>query len=115
MLQTNLQHIESGSQLETILQENENVMVCCGRMGPMCVPVYAAMKDLEGEYQNIKFYDMEFDLPDASLIRNLPECRGFMGLPFTVYYRDGKVVKATSSIQSKDQIREILDAKLNGK
>jgi thioredoxin 1 len=115
MLQTNLQHVESGSQLENILQENENVMVCCGRMGPMCVPVYAAMKDLEGDYQHVKFYDMEFDLPDATLIRNLPECRGFMGLPFTVYYKNGKVVKATSSIQSKDQIREILDLNFNGK
>ena len=109
MLQTNLNHVESASELEKILQENENVMVCRGRMGPMCVPVYAAMKDLESTYHDVKFYDMEFDLPDAGVIRNLPECRGFMGLPFTVYYKNGKVVKATSSIQSKDQIINILD------
>jgi thioredoxin 1 len=32
-----------------------------------------------------------------------------MGLPFTVYYKNGKVVAATSSIQSKEQIQEILD------
>jgi len=53
---------------------------------------------------------MEFDHPEAHVIRNAPEARGFMGLPFTMYYKNGQVVKATSSIQSEEQIREILDA-----
>ncbi len=111
-LQTNLNHIETAEQLEKIISENENVMVCCGRMGPMCVPVYGIMEDLEksGKYDHVKFYDMLFDLPDAAVIRNLPEVRGFMGLPFTIYYKNGKVVKATSSIQNLDQIIDILDA-----
>jgi thioredoxin 1 len=82
-------------------------------MGPMCVPVYDAMEDLENEYPNVKFYDMEFDIPDAYVIRNLPECRGFMGLPFTVYYKNGKVVKATTSLQNYEQIKEILDAEFS--
>ena len=57
-------------------------MVCCGRMGPMCIPVYAAMTELENEYDQVVFADMEFDIPDAAVIRNAPECRNFMGLPF---------------------------------
>ncbi len=109
-LQTNLKHVETAEQFNEIIQNNENVMICCGRMGPMCVPVYAEMEDLEKEYTNVKFYDMLFDLPDAHVIRNLDECRGFMGLPFTVYFKNGKVVRATSSIQSRDMITEILDA-----
>jgi len=113
MLQTNLKHVESEAQYNEILQNNENVMICCGRMGPMCVPVYDAMEDLENEYPNVKFYDMEFDIPDAHVIRNLPECRGFMGLPFTVYYKNGKVVKATTSLQNYEQIKEILDAEFS--
>lgn len=108
-LDTNLEHIASESQYNEIISNNENVMICCGRMGPMCVPVYADMEDLRNEYQNVKFYDMLFDIPDAHVIRNLPECRGFMGLPFTVYYKNGKVVKATSSIQTREQITAILD------
>jgi len=32
-----------------------------------------------------------------------------MGLPFTVYFKDGKVVKATSSNQNERQIRGVLD------
>lgn len=108
MLFTNLDHVMSADEHAKILAENENVMICCGRMGPMCIPVYEAMEELREEYPNVKFYDMEFDLPDAAVIRNLPECRSFTGLPFTVYYKNGKVVKATSSIQTKEQIEEIL-------
>jgi thioredoxin 1 len=67
------------------------------------------MEEIEGEYKNIKFADMEFDSPESKIIRNLPECKSFQGLPFVVYYKNGKVVKATSSIQSRDQVTSILD------
>ena len=106
---TNLEHVETAAQLQKIIESNENVMVCCGRMGPMCVPVYADMEDLRDEYKNVKFMDMEFDSPEAHVIRNAPECAGFMGLPFVMYYKNGKVAKATTSIQMKDQVKDILD------
>ena len=109
MLKTNLTHVISEKDHSELLTSNENVMICCGRMGPMCIPVYEVMEELEGEYKNIKFADMEFDSPDAKIIRNLPECRSFQGLPFVIYYKNGQVVKATSSIQSRDQITLILD------
>ncbi len=108
MLQTNLPHILSKDEHAKVINENENVMICCGRMGPMCLPVYDVMDELKDEYKNVKFFDMEFDIPDAAVIRNLPECSAFTGLPFTVYYKNGKVVKATSSIQTKDQVETIL-------
>lgn len=109
MLKTNLTHVLSEKEHSEIINNNENVMICCGRMGPMCIPVYEVMEELEAEYPNVKFADMEFDSPDAKVIRNLPEARSFQGLPFTVYYKNGKVVKATSSIQSRDQVTSILD------
>jgi thioredoxin 1 len=109
MLYTNLKHIESAEEHAKILSENENVMVICGRMGPMCIPVYGIAEELENEYKHVKFCDMEFDNPEAYVIRNLPEVRGFMGIPFTIYYKNGKVVKATSSIQTKEQVKAILD------
>lgn len=109
MLDTNLKHIATAGEHAKFIQENENVMICCGRMGPMCIPVYDIMEDLETSYTHVKFADMEFDSPDAHVIRNAPECRGFMGLPFTVYYKNGKLVKATSSIQSMDMVTTILN------
>lgn len=112
LLETNIHEIETAEELANILENNENVMVCTGRMGPMCIPVYDTMEELEEERENVKFYSMAFDSPEAAVIRNAPECRGFMGLPFTVYYKNGKLVKATSSIQSREQITEILDAYL---
>jgi thioredoxin 1 len=111
MLHTNLNHVLSAKQHRELIGENENVMVCCGRMGPMCIPVYQSMIELRDRYPHVKFADFEFDHPDAHLIRNAPECKGFMGLPFTVYYKNGKIVKATSSIQSKGQIETILNEK----
>ncbi len=109
VLPTNLKHVATKAELKQLLSENENVMVCCGRMGPMCVPVYDIMEELQEEYPHVEFRDMLFDNPEAAVIRNLPECRGFMGLPFTIYYKNGKVVKATSSIQNHEQITSILD------
>ncbi len=111
MLYTNLTHINSAEEHARILNENENVMVICGRMGPMCIPVYGIAEELEDEYSHVKFCDMEFDNPEAHVIRNLPEVRGFMGIPFTIYYKNGKVVKATSSIQTKQQVTSILNEK----
>ncbi|WP_297092028.1 thioredoxin [uncultured Draconibacterium sp.] len=109
LLRTGLPEIESASELEKVLAENENVMVCCGRMGPMCFPVYNIMERLERERSNVKFMVMAFDNPEAAPIRNAPECAGFMGLPFTMYYKKGQVAKATTSIQTMEQVTEILD------
>jgi thioredoxin 1 len=67
------------------------------------------MEELEEESSHVQMRDMDFDIPVASFIRNLPECSLFMGLPFTVYFKDGKVVEATSSIQDKKQITGILN------
>ena len=109
MLYTNLNHLESIADHNKVINENENVMIVCGRMGPMCIPVYGIAEELETEYRHVKFFDMEFDNPISDVIRSLPEVRGFMGIPFTIYYKNGKVVKATSSIQTKDQVKTILN------
>jgi thioredoxin 1 len=109
LLRTGLQEIETAKELGKFISENENVMVCCGRMGPMCMPVYDAMEELAEERSNIKFRVMAFDNPEAAIIRNAPECRGFMGLPFTMYYKNGQVVHSTSSIQNMQQVTGILD------
>jgi thioredoxin 1 len=115
MLQTNLKEFQTAQELQDYINSNENVMVCCGRMGPMCIPVYDVMEELEDEedYSNVKFAVMAFDNPEAHIIRNAPECSTFMGLPFTMYYRNGKVASATSSIQSRDQICDILDSEFS--
>jgi len=112
-LQTNLTHVETTEQLKNMIEENENVMVSCGRMGPMCLPVYDIMDELESEYTNVKFADMLFDTPEAAVIRNHPACANFAGLPFTMYYKNGEVVKATTSIQNMEQITEILDSEFS--
>ena len=109
MLGTKLKHVESSGEIEELLKNNENVMICCGRMGPMCIPVYKIMEELESKFPDVQMRDMEFDISDASYIKSLPECVNFMGLPFTVYFKGGKVVEATTGIQNAGQIKQILD------
>ena len=113
VLSTNLKHVATAKEHAEVLENNENVMICCGRMGPMCLPVYDIMEGLQEEYKNVEFRDMMFDSPEAAVIRNHPACSSFMGLPFVVYYKGGKLVAATSSIQNRDQITEILDREFN--
>ena len=113
LLRTGLHEFETAAELEKFISENENVMVCCGRMGPMCIPVYNIMEELEEERTDVKFAVMAFDNPEAAVIRNAPECIGFMGLPFTMYYKNGEVAHATSSIQNLQQINSIINEKLH--
>ena len=112
MLYTNLKHLETEQEVKEAVENNETAMICCGRMGPMCIPVYGIMEELEPMYPHITFYDQDFDIPAADIIKNLPDCASFMGLPFTVYFKNGKVVAATSSIQNKNQVMKILDTEL---
>ena len=109
MLKTSLKHLETDEETQEALKNNENMVICCGRMGPMCVPVYSILSQLEPRYRHVSFYDQDFDVPAAGFIRNLPECASFMGLPFTVYFKNARVVVATASIQTEDQILAILD------
>ncbi len=111
-LDTVLKHVETAKELKELIAAKKSVMVCCGRMGPMCLPVYDVMDELEksGRYGHVEFRDMMFDSPESDYIRKLPECSNFRGLPFTVYFKDGKVAKATSSVQTKDQVQSILDS-----
>ncbi len=110
MLNTNLEHqVESLEQIEELLKGNAKVMICCGRMGPMCIPVYNIMRKLAPKYPQVQMRNMDFDIPAAAFIKDLPECVYFMGLPFTVYFKKGRVVKATSSIQKEKEITDILD------
>jgi thioredoxin 1 len=108
MLQTHLKTLTSKEDLQGLIEKNEKVVVCCGRMGPMCIPVYDILDVFQDKYPDTQFRNMDFDTPDAEVIKSLPECRGFNGLPFTVYYRNGKVVKATTSIQTAKQIKDIM-------
>ena len=111
MLETGLKHVESDEAFRQTLANNQNVMLCCGRMGPMCVPVYDIMEQLESRYPHVHFCDMDFDGPAADNIRRLSEVRLFTGLPFTIYYHEGQVIAATTSIQTEDQVTAILDTK----
>jgi len=94
MLYTNLNHIESAEEYERIINEHENIIVICGRMGPICIPVYRVAVELEEEYAHVKFFDMEYDNPESYFFHALPEVSDLLEIPFTLYYKDGQIIKA---------------------
>jgi thioredoxin 1 len=104
MLYTNLTHLETAADLGNMIAGNESLLVVCGKMDPQCVPVYRVAEELESSYPEVRFCDMEFDNPESQILRNLPEVENFDSIPFTVYYQNGSVVKATSGIQTNAQI-----------
>ena len=110
-LKTNLEDVEAKGALKALLGKNQNVMICCGRMGPMCIPVYGIMEGLRERYAHVAFRAMDYDGPISDAISGLPECASFMGLPMTIYYQKGEVVAATASIQTAEQVTAILDEK----
>jgi thioredoxin 1 len=107
-MNTRIKHLETVEAVEEAIANNERLMISAGRWGPMCIPVYGAMEELEADdkYKDIVFRVIEFDVPAAIPIRQAKECRDFRGLPFTLCYRNGKVVCATSSIQTKEQLED---------
>lgn len=109
MLYTNLKHIESAQAYASILHENENVLIICGRMDSLCIPVYRIAEELESQYSHVKFYDMEFDNPETALMLALPEMTDLAGIPLTLYFKNGNIVKATSGLQTIAQVKAYLD------
>lgn len=108
MLYTNLEHIETAGDFERITSEYENVVVICGRMGPLCVPVYRVVEELAEEFPLVKFYDMEYDNPEFYFFHVLPEVQGLEEIPFTVFYRNGEPVRSVAGMQPKAYLKEIL-------
>lgn len=109
MLVSGLKHIESGADHKKAISENDNVMIICGRMGAESVTAYRIAEQLEYQYRHVKFFDMEYDNPDSQVIRSIPEVQSCNKIPITVFYKNGIVVKATSSIRNKDHIISILE------
>lgn len=109
MLYTNLNHIETAEQHSRAITENKNVMIICGRMGKLSIPVYRIAKEIEEDYAHVKFFDMEYDNPESHTICKEMEDRGLTNFPFAVYYKNGELVKATSGIQTKEQVTSVLN------
>ena len=108
MFDIKVNQIPNVQEFDETLKNSGKLIVCAGRWGPMCIPVYGAMEQLEkdAQFEGVLFRVVDFDSEPAGRIRNLEECRHFRGLPFTAYYLNGKVVHATSSIQTRQQLEE---------
>jgi thioredoxin 1 len=109
MLYTNLKHIENTADFTRLIVENENIVIISGRIGPSCVPVYKIAEELEPQYKNVKFYDMEFDNPESGVLKNVVEYYNLRNIPLIGYFKSGNMVEVSLGIQTKKQITNILN------
>jgi heat shock protein HtpX len=54
------------------------------------------------------------DNPESHVIRDLPEVGEQIAIPFMVFYKTGNMVKVTSDVHSKAQVKEMLDKEFSG-
>lgn len=109
MLYTNLKHIETAAEFKRTIAESSQVVIVCGRMGEFSIPVYRVLEDLQEEYPEVKFFDMEFDNPEShvvcELFAEIPEAK----VPFLLFYENGELAFRTWGTKTKEQIEEIIN------
>ncbi len=108
MLYTNLKHIETAADYHRVISENLQVVIVCGRMGEFSIPVYRILETLQGEYPQVKFFDMEFDNPESKLVRDLfvdiPESK----IPFLLFYENGELTYRTWGTKTKEDLIPVI-------
>lgn len=101
MLYTNLKHIENAHQYHKVVQENEHVVVACGKMDPASVNLYSALEKIRKRYQKVTFYDFEFDHPETQSVGYdtfLTSC------PAVVFIQNGEICRITHGEQTVEQL-----------
>jgi thioredoxin 1 len=112
MLYTNLKHIENAAEFNQTIGSYAHIVIVCGRMEPMCVPVYRVAEELDGEYKNVQFFDLEYDNPEFVDIINLPIIKSFNALPILLFYKNGNVIHVDSGNQTKSYFKTMLNEKI---
>lgn len=104
MLYTNLKHIETALEQERIIHESENVVIICGRMESASITVYRIAEELKSQYPHVTFYDMEFDNPESTILKNTLEYYNLTDIPLVGYFKKGCLVNVSLGIQTREQM-----------
>jgi thioredoxin 1 len=108
MLYTNLKHIETATDYQQVIAENGQVVIVCGRMGEFSIPVYRILESLQGVYPQVKFFDMEFDNPEAKLVCDLVNDMPGAKVPFLLFYRNGVMTYRTWGVKTNDELVQFI-------
>lgn len=113
MLYTNLNHIETKAEHAQIINENENVIIICGRMDHQSVNVYRLAEELKETFTSVNFFDLELDNPETDSILMFHEISKGEVFPLIISFKDGKMLNTSSGIQSKTHLTKILNTQFS--
>jgi len=108
MLYTNLNHIESTSQLNSIIENNDNVVMCYGRMNHDCVAVFNALEMLENELPDVQIYDIEYDNPEFEDFKQSTRSLTMAELPYLILFKNGVVQEVNTGKKDENQLRTLI-------
>jgi thioredoxin 1 len=113
MLYTNLKHLETADEHTKVTARNKNIVVICGRMEAECIAAYRLAESLENEYEQVGFYDMEYDNPESVVITSIAETDDTKLPPYIVLYRNGEVARIVTGAIAKESLKEIIETVFN--
>jgi len=105
MLYTNLKHIESIKQLNDVIGNNNNVVMCYGRMNSDCIPVFNALEQLESELSDVQIYDIEYDNPEFEDFKQSTHSLTMTELPYLIFFQNGEVREVFAGKKDENQLR----------
>ncbi|NLU38134.1 MAG: thioredoxin family protein [Bacteroidales bacterium] len=108
MLYTNLKHIETAADFQQTIAESGQVVIVCGRMGEFSIPVYRILEELQTEYTPVKFFDMEYDNPESSIVCELFADESEAKVPFLLFYENGELIYRTWGTKTREDLVAIL-------
>ena len=108
MLYTNLKHIETAADFQQTIAESAQVVIVCGCMGEFSIPVYRILEELQTEYTPVKFFDMEYDNPESSIVCELFADESEAKVPFLLFYENGELIYRTWGTKTREDLVAIL-------
>lgn len=108
MLYTNLKHIEKVIDQNRVLEQNENVVIICGRMEKDSITVYRIAEELEKQFPQVKFFDMEFDNPESTALKNTIEYYNITHIPIIGFFKSGNLVNVLFGTHTYQEIADEL-------
>ena len=108
MLYTDLKHIERNTDFERVLKENENVAIICGRMDYNSISAYRIASELIEKYQNIGFFDLEWDNPEFEFLHRLTSTQLNTEIPYIILLNHGEIVKITTDVSDVNRVDNVI-------
>lgn len=105
--------IKNQKELDDVIRENPNELVVVKFSADWCGPCKVlgkTIKEVEGDYPNVKFVEVNIEEADEDLVNNA----GIRNIPVLQYLRNGEVAEKTVGSINKNELKNNIDKLIQG-